>query len=132
MKTHRYTQLFLYCSGGEHSVKSVRPALEMESRKEEQRAVVRFFVTEVLEHAIKSKRSGMLSDGIILLHYNIHSPTANLVRDKLQILGWETLQHPPYSPDLSPCEFHVFGDLKKVIRGRRFHSDEKVQEWVRL
>ena len=37
MKTHSSTQLFLYCSGGEHSVKSVRPALEMEASKEERR-----------------------------------------------------------------------------------------------
>ena len=44
MKTHRYTQLFLYCSGGERSVKCVRPALEMEASKEEQRGVVSFLV----------------------------------------------------------------------------------------
>ena len=58
--------------------------------------------------------------------------TANVVRDKLQRFGWETLQHPPYSPDLSPCDFHIFGDLKKDIRGRRLHWDEVVQDWVRL
>ena len=46
MKTHRSTQLFLYCSAGERSVKCVRPALEMEESKEEQRAVVRFMVAE--------------------------------------------------------------------------------------
>ena len=46
MKTHRFTQLFLYCSGGECSVKCVRPALEMGASKEEQRDVVRFLVGE--------------------------------------------------------------------------------------
>ena len=46
MKTHRSTQLFLYCSGGEHSVKCVCPALEMEASKEEQRGVVSFLVAE--------------------------------------------------------------------------------------
>ena len=40
------TQLFLYCSGGEHSVKCVRPALGMEASKDEQRGVVRFLVAE--------------------------------------------------------------------------------------
>ena len=74
----------------------------------------------------------MLSDGIILLHDNASSHTANLVRDKLQRFGWEILQHHPYSPDLFPCDFHIFGDLKKGIRGLRFHSDEELQEWVRL
>lgn len=24
-------------------------------------------------------------------------------------MNWEILQRPPYSPDLSPCDFHVFG-----------------------
>ena len=85
-----------------------------------------------LRCAIKSKRPEMLSDGILLLHDNARPHTANLVRDKLQIFGWETLQHPPYSPDISPCDFHIFGNLKRDIRGHRFHLDEEVQEWVRL
>ena len=45
MKTHGSTQFF-YCSGGELSVKCVRPALEMEASKEEQRGMVRFLVAE--------------------------------------------------------------------------------------
>ena len=137
MKTYRSTQLFLDCSGGERSVKGVRPALEMEANKGEQRDVVRLLVAEgaAPRRAIKSKRPGMLSDEIILLHDNARPHTVNLVRDMLRYaseIGLKTLQHPPYSPDLSPCDFHTFGDLKKNIRGRRFHSDEEVQEWVRL
>ena len=46
MKTYRSTQLFVYCSGGERSVNCVRPALEMEASKEEQRGVVHVFVAE--------------------------------------------------------------------------------------
>ena len=46
MKMHRSTQLFLYCSGGECSVKCVCPAMEMEARKEEQRGLVRFLLAE--------------------------------------------------------------------------------------
>ena len=86
----------------------------------------------VLRHAIKSKCPGMLSDGIILLHDNTHPHTANLVRNKLQRFGWEILLHPLYSPELSPCDFHIFGDLKKDICGCLFHLDEEVQDWVRL
>ena len=86
----------------------------------------------MLRCAIKSKCPGMLSHGIILLHDNAHPHPVNLVRDKLKIFGWETLQHPPYSQDLSPCDFHIFGDLKEGIRGRRFHSDKEVKEWIKL
>ena len=91
-----------YCSGSELGVKCVHPALEMEASKEEQRGVVRFLVAQGAGTcAIKSKRPGMLSDGIILLHDNTCPHTANLVRDKLQRFGWETL-HPPYRPDFPP------------------------------
>ena len=41
-----------------------------------------------------------------------------LVRHKLQRFGWETLQHPPYLPDISPCDFQIFDDLKKDIHRR--------------
>ena len=106
----------------------------MEARKEEQLAVVCFLVAEDAGtreiHGRMSKRPGMLSDGIILLHDNARPHTANLVRDKLQRFGWETFQHPLYSPDFSPCDFHIFYDLKKDFCGRWFHSDEEVQEWV--
>ena len=56
MKMHGSTQLFLYCSGGERSVKCVRPALEMETNKEEQRGVVRFLVAEgaATSHKVKT------------------------------------------------------------------------------
>ena len=55
MISHRSTELFLDCSGGERSVKCVRPALEMEASKEEQRGVVRFLVAEGARTCIKSK-----------------------------------------------------------------------------
>ena len=59
MKTHRSTQLFLYCSGGKRSVKCVLPALEMESSKEEQRGVVRFLVAKgaAMRHKVKTPRN---------------------------------------------------------------------------
>ena len=100
----------------------------MDASKEEQRGVVRFLSLRMLRRAIKSKRPGMLSDGIILLHDNAPPHTANLVRDKFQIFGWETLQHRPYSPNIFPCDFHIFGDLKNDIRGRRDHSNVEVRE----
>ena len=108
MKMHRSTQLFLYCSGGERSVNCVRPALEKEASKEEHRGMVRLLVAECAATRHEIKCLGMLSDVIILLHDNARPHTANLVRDKLQRFGWETFQHPPYIPDLSPSDFHFW------------------------
>ena len=102
------------------------------SYKEEQKGVVRFLLVEGAETRYIVKTPGMMSDGIILLHDNARPNTADLVRDKLQRFDWETLQHPTYSTDHSPSDFHISGHLKKDICGRRFHSDEEVQEWMRL
>ena len=56
MKTHGSTQLVLYCSGCEHSVKCALPELEMEASKAEQRGVVHFLVAEGtgIRHKVKT------------------------------------------------------------------------------
>ena len=115
MKAHRSTQLFLYCSGGERSVKCVRPALVMEASTADKRGSVRFLVAEgaVTRHKVKTPWNAVGGNHPFALYRR--PDTANLVRDKLKRFGWETLQHPPYSPDLSLCNIHIFGDLKKTF-----------------
>ncbi len=48
----------------------------------------------------------------------------------LRILGWTRLPHPPYSPDLAPCDFWLFGRVKKHIRGTRFRSIQALKAAV--
>ena len=129
---HGSAQLFLYCSRGERNVKCVIQHWKWKQAKKSSEVWFVSWWLRVRQRAIKSKCLVLLSDGIILLHDNVRPHTVNLLRNKPQRFGWETLQHPPYRPDLSSCDFHIFGDLKKDIRGRRFYSDELVQEWVRL
>ncbi|EFN75276.1 hypothetical protein EAI_03099, partial [Harpegnathos saltator] len=45
-----------------------------------------------------------------------------LTRDKLGEIYWTPLEHPLYSPDLSPCNFHMFGPLKEALGGERFNN----------
>jgi len=45
-------------------------------------------------------------------------------------LGFTVLEHPAYSPDLTPSDYYLFGPLKDVLRGRRFTSDEGVKKAV--
>lgn len=84
-----------------------------------------------LRRAIKNKRPGLLTAGVIVLHDNARPHVANQVQDLFQRFKWEMLRHPPYSPDLSPCDFHIFGPLKKALKGQRFQSDAEVQDAVR-
>jgi hypothetical protein len=51
---------------------------------------------------------------VVLLQDNAPPHTAALTQLKLEQLRWKTLEHPPYSPDLSPCDFHVFGPIKRL------------------
>ncbi|GFW20072.1 hypothetical protein TNCV_2320131 [Trichonephila clavipes] len=44
---------------------------------------------------------------------------------QLQKFRWGILEHLPYSPDLSPCDFKAFRPLKKVLR---FYLDDEVKE----
>ena len=128
VKTHRSTQQYPCSFGGQSSVKCIRPAWEMLATKKCREVWFVSWWLRVLRRAITSKRPGILSDGNILLHDNARPRTPNLVKDKLERFDWETLPNSPYIPDLSPCDFHIFGDLKKDICERRFHSDEEVQK----
>jgi len=38
------------------------------------------------------------------------------------------LDHPPYSPDLAPSDFHLFLYLKKHLAGKKLDDDDEVQE----
>ncbi|GFV36022.1 mariner Mos1 transposase [Trichonephila clavipes] len=45
---------------------------------------------------------------------------------KLHELGFELLPHPPYTPNLAPSDFFLFSDLKKMLAGQKFRTDEEV------
>lgn len=87
-----------------------------------------------LRRAIQNKRRGMLTQGLVLLHDNARPHTAGLTQNLIQRFGWEQFDHPPYSPDLAPSDYHLFLNLKRDFGGRRFDSDEDaktgVQQWL--
>ncbi|CAH1985254.1 unnamed protein product [Acanthoscelides obtectus] len=65
-------------------------------------------------------------EGRIILHQdNASSHTAQKTRQYLMEENVELLDHPPYSPDLSPSDFFTFPKIKKRLRGQRFQSPEE-------
>ena len=67
---------------------------------------------------------------IILHHDNASSHTAHQTIEYLEQQNVEILDHPPYSPDLSPNDFFTFPKIKKKLRGQRFQtSKEAVQAY---
>ena len=60
-----------------------------------------------LKPAIRSKRRGLLSKVVVLLHDNSRR-SANTA-ETLRKLKFEVMTHHPYSPDLAPSDYHLFG-----------------------
>ena len=56
--------------------------------------------------------------------------TAHVVLNFLDNHGIQVMPHPPYSPDLAPCDFSLFPELKKRLRGRRFTQNSAVVKAV--
>ena len=60
--------------------------------------------------------------------YQNNAPVHNsiLVTDCMTMIGIKTVPHPPYSPDLAPCDFWLFPKL----RGCRYETIEEMKEAV--
>ena len=73
---------------------------------------------------------------MLLLHDNARPLTVVHTVDTLRALKFEVLEHPPYSPDLAPSAFHLFGPMKEHCRGQKFAYDnevmEAVQSWLKV
>jgi len=83
-----------------------------------------------LKPAVRTKRRGLLSKKVLLLHDNARPHMASHTFKTINHLGFEVLEHPAYSPDLVPSDYHLFGRLKNALRGRRFSTEKDVQEAV--
>jgi [histone H3]-lysine36 N-dimethyltransferase SETMAR len=68
----------------------------------------------------------------ILQHDNARPHTSQKTQAALQHLRFhDILPHPPYSPDLAPCDFFLFPKLKEHLKGQHFTNDEEVKAEVR-
>jgi len=66
-----------------------------------------------LKDILKEKRRGKVIKGVLFLHYSVAAYRALATQKKLAYLGFHCLDHPPYSPDLAPLDYHLFHGLKK-------------------
>ncbi len=73
---------------------------------------------------IENKKPGHGLRGLMLHHDNASAHTAATTLDFLATRGVQLVTHPPYSPDLAPCDFYLFPKIKERLRGKRFDSAE--------
>ena len=68
---------------------------------------------------------------VILLHDNARPHTAKLTKKLLEEeFGWETLEHPPYSPDLAPSDYHIFRSMEHNLRNKKFKDEIELENDV--
>ncbi|KAJ4427373.1 hypothetical protein ANN_24994 [Periplaneta americana] len=84
----------------------------------------------ILKHhlALREKHPGKIT---ILQHDNAWSHTDRVTVEKIRTFGWETLPQSPYSPDLAPSEYHLFGSVKEQLRNQRYETLEDIRKAVR-
>lgn len=75
---------------------------------------------------LKEKRPHLAKKKVLFHQNNARVHTCVLAMTKIHELGYELLPHPPYSPDLAPCDYFLFPNLKKWLGGKKFGSNEEI------
>ena len=88
------------------------------------------YYVEVLREFCQ-KRTALFKSGQWYFHQD-NAPVHNsiLVTDYLTKMGIKTVPHPPYNPDLAPCDFCLFHKLKEKLRGCHYETIEEMKEAV--
>ncbi|GFV71991.1 histone-lysine N-methyltransferase SETMAR [Trichonephila clavipes] len=80
-------------------------------------------VLRIMVQHVKRKYP-LLRNGFVLFHDNNRPHITRRVLGVFQQNNVEILPHPPYNPDLAPCDFGQFPPLKKPLRGKNFASNK--------
>ena len=87
------------------------------------------FYKDVLERLWKRvQRVWMDITDWVLHHDNAPTHTALSVWEFLAKKNIPVLPHPPYGPDLAPCDFYLFPKLKSKLKGHHFRMMENIKK----
>ena len=82
--------------------------------------------------SITSQKRAPLLPTMLFHHDNAPSHQASTTQETIDRRSIEVLGHPPYSPDLAPCDFFLFLTLKKILRGPQFDDVADLQRGCSL
>ena len=82
-------------------------------------------IVERLHSVIVEKGRGKVSHGVLLLHDNAPIGKCKIVQAAIQRAGFIELNHPTYSLDIAPTNYHPLSNLKKFVRLKNFSSDDE-------
>ena len=87
-----------------------------------------YFITEILELIYEMTTSLRETSGSkIILHFDNARPhISKKVLEYLESHDMERAPHPPFSPDIAPADFYLFGYIKGLLAGRSFSSIDEL------
>lgn len=78
---------------------------------------------------MRRKRPKLWASGNWMLHHDgAPAHTSQLVQQFLTKYEIILVPHPPYSPDMAPCDFFLFPKLKHTLKGHRFEGVESIKQ----
>jgi len=84
------------------------------------------FLLVQLRDILKEKCCGKVTKGVLFLQDNALPHWALATQKELAYLGFQFLDHSPYSLDLALLDYHLFPGLKTQLKDRHFSSDMEV------
>jgi hypothetical protein len=80
-----------------------------------------------LRENVRRRRPELWREQTWLLHHdNASSQTSVFTQQFVAKDKMPVIPHPPYSPELAPCDFFLFPKIKLKLKGRRFDTIEEV------
>lgn len=83
---------------------------------------------DIFKKMQSTEKHSNVSRAVIYHHDNAPSHTAEKTQLEIDVLGFQRLEHPPYSPDLALLDFAYFPLLKEHLRGQRFEDAEELMK----
>ena len=80
-----------------------------------------------IPQAWRKRRSQTGVRGLLLHHDNVSAHTAAETLDFLPASDVQLVTHPPYSPDIAPCDCFLFHSVKRQLKGKQFQNAEDAQ-----
>ena len=67
---------------------------------------------------------------LLLHHNNASADTAAVTLDFLAASDVHLVTHPPYSPDVAPCDWFLFPSVKWHLKGKQFQNVEDARAFI--
>jgi len=79
-----------------------------------------------LKDILKENCHRKVTKVVLFLHDNAPAHRSLATQKKLAYQGFQCLDHPPYSLNLAPSDYHLFSGLEKQLKGCHFSTDMEV------